>query len=194
MTDTTFNLDGKEIPFKPGQTVFQAAMAAGEYIPHLCHHPELPPYSSCRLCTVMVNGRPFASCTQPTVAGQKIDNRTPEVTAIRRTIIQMLFIEGNHYCPSCEKSGNCRLQASAYDLGMQDSHFPHLFPTRERDASHPDVILDRDRCILCSRCVRASQVLDKKNVFEIVNRGIKNTLAVNAPSGKLADSSISATD
>lgn len=192
--ENTFSLDGKDIPFKPGQTVFDAAMAAGEYIPHLCHNPDYEPHSSCRLCTIIVNGRPFAACTQPAVAGQLIQNNTPDLNAMRRTILQMLFIEGNHYCPSCEKSGNCKLQASAYDMGMQDSHFPHLFPRREPDASHPEIILDRDRCILCGLCVRVSRDVDKKSVFGIVNRGIKSELAINSTTGKLADSKVAVDD
>src|SRR5512141_3258006 len=114
-----FFLDGKEIPFKEGQTIFDAAMEAGQYVPHLCNNPLLDQHSSCRLCTVLVNGRPFASCTQPAVEGQRVENHTPELKALRRTIIQMIFVEGNHYCPSCEKSGNCKLQATAYFLGMQ---------------------------------------------------------------------------
>jgi [NiFe] hydrogenase diaphorase moiety small subunit len=113
---------------------------------------------------------------------------------MRRTLLQMLFIEGNHYCPSCEKSGDCKLQASAYDLGMQDNHFPHQFPKRERDVSHPDIMLDRDRCILCELCVRVSRDVDQKSVFGIVGRGIKSELAVNSPSGLLADSDIDVND
>jgi [NiFe] hydrogenase diaphorase moiety small subunit len=192
--ENTFSLDGKEIPFEPGQTVWDAAMAAGVYIPHLCHNPDYEPHSSCRLCTITVNGRPFAACTQPAVADQLVHNNTPELNAMRRTILQMLFVEGNHYCPSCEKSGNCKLQSSAYDLGMQDNHFPQLFPHREPDSSHPDVILDRDRCILCGLCVRVSRDVDKKSIFAIANRGIKSELIVNSPSGKLVDSKVSVDD
>jgi [NiFe] hydrogenase diaphorase moiety small subunit len=68
----------------------------------------------------------------------------------------MLFVEGNHFCPSCEKSGNCTLQATAYDLKMMSPHFDMFYPDRPVDASHPDVLLDFNRCILCSLCVRAS--------------------------------------
>ncbi|MGE3190011.1 MAG: ferredoxin [Vicinamibacterales bacterium] len=106
----------------------------------------------------------------------------------------MLFVEGNHYCPACEASGRCRLQATAYFLGMQDSHFPHQFPVRARDLSHRDVMLDRDRCIRCEICVRASRALDGKNVFAVHGRGSASTLAVNAPTGLLADSDVSVDD
>jgi len=62
---SVFFLDGREIPFKEGQTVLEAAMSSGRYIPHLCWRPELEPHSSCRLCTVIISGKPFRSCTQP---------------------------------------------------------------------------------------------------------------------------------
>jgi [NiFe] hydrogenase diaphorase moiety small subunit len=190
----TFHLDGREIPFLEGQTVFDAAMAAGAFIPHLCHNPDYEPHSSCRLCTVSVNGRPFASCTQPAVAGQMVQSDTPELRDMRRQLTQMLFVEGNHYCPACEKSGDCRLQATAYDLGLQDNHFPQFFPKREVDASHPDIILDRDRCILCGLCVRVSRMVDKKNVFAMTGRGIETTIVVDSPTGLLRDSKVSRDD
>lgn len=190
----TFFLDGREIPFREGQTVFDAAMTAGAFIPHLCHNPDYEPHSSCRLCTVIVNGRPFSSCTQPAVAGQMVQSDTPELREMRRALTQMLFVEGNHYCPSCEKSGNCRLQATAYDLGLQDNHYPQFFPKREVDASHPDIILDRDRCILCGLCVRISRDVDRKNVFAMTGRGIRTVIVVDSPSGQLKDSRATAQD
>lgn len=191
---TTFFLDGQEIPFTQGQTVLQAALQAGRYIPHLCWHPEVGPHGSCRLCTVVIAGKPFSSCTQPAMAGQHVACDTPDLQALRRAALQMLFVEGNHYCPSCEKSGACRLQATAYYLGMEDNHFPQQFPRRARDASHPGIILDRDRCIRCERCVRASRLLDGKNVFGVTGRGIRTTLEVNTPSGLLGESALATGD
>ncbi len=190
----TFFLDGQEIPFEEGQTVLQAAMAAGRYIPHLCYRPQLEPHSSCRICTVIISGKPFSSCTQPAMKEQQVECDTAELNALRRAVIQMMFVEGNHYCPSCEESGSCRLQASAYYLGMQDSHFPHQFPLRQRDSSHPDVNMDRDRCIRCETCVRASRDLDGKNVFGILGRGLNSKISVNSPSGLLEGSDVAATD
>jgi [NiFe] hydrogenase diaphorase moiety small subunit len=106
----------------------------------------------------------------------------------------MMFIEGNHFCPSCEKSGNCRLQATAYDMGMEGPHFEEFYPNRQVDASHPDLLLDLNRCILCGLCVRASHEVDGKDVFAIGGHGIQTHLLVNSPSGKLADSAIASTD
>ena len=189
-----FLLDGEEVPFTPGQTVIIAARAAGKYIPHLCWHPEFHPHGSCQLCTVKADGRFAASCTLAAQAGMNVENRTAELDDKRRTLLQMLFVEGNHFCPSCEKSGNCRLQATAYDLGMLSPHFEHFFPDRPVDASHPDLLLDFNRCILCGLCVRASHEVDGKNVFALSGRGIKSHLVVNSESGKLADTGMTLDD
>jgi len=190
----TFKLDGKDIPFKDGQTIIQAALDAGSYIPHLCHHPEFKPHGSCKLCTVKVNGRETASCTMAAAEGQVVESETEQLNAERRALTQMLFVEGNHFCPSCEKSGDCQLQATAYHLGMMDTHYDHFFPNRPLDASHEDYLLDFNRCILCSLCVRASRDVDGKNVFALAGRGIKTRLIVNAASGRLADTDFSAVD
>ncbi|MDA0188881.1 MAG: 2Fe-2S iron-sulfur cluster-binding protein [Proteobacteria bacterium] len=190
----TFTLDGRAVPFAAGQTIIQAALAAGVYIPHLCHHPEFKPHGSCKLCTVKVNGRQTAACTMQAQAGMDVESDTPELNDERRALVQMLFVEGNHFCPSCEKSGDCRLQATACDLGMMSPHYDHFYPSRPLDASHPDVLLDFNRCILCSLCVRASREVDGKSVFGLSGRGIGAHLIVNSRSGRLADSDFSATD
>jgi [NiFe] hydrogenase diaphorase moiety small subunit len=185
--NASFTIDGKPVVFAEGQTVIQAALDAGVYIPHLCYHPEFKPHGSCKLCTVKVDGRQIASCTTLAQAGMVVESDTPELNEERLVLTQMLFVEGNHFCPSCERSGDCKLQATAYDLGMMTAHFDHFFPSRPVDASHPEVLLDFNRCILCSLCVRASRDVDGKNVFGLSGRGIKTRLIVNAKSGRLAD-------
>jgi [NiFe] hydrogenase diaphorase moiety small subunit len=190
----TFTLDERNIPFVDGQTILQAATAAGVYIPHLCYHPEFKPHGSCKLCTVKVNGRHTASCTMRAASGMAVESDIEEINAERRALVQMLFVEGNHFCPACEQSGNCQLQATAYQLGMMSPHFDHFFPNRAVDASHPDVLLDFNRCILCSLCVRASRDVDGKNVFALSGRGIKTHLIVNAKSGQLADTDFTLAD
>ena len=190
----TFTLDGKTIPFEEGETIMEAAAAAGVYIPHLCHHPEFKPHGSCKLCTVNIGGRLGAACTNRAAEGMAVESETEALNADRRALTQMLFVEGNHVCPSCEKSGNCQLQAVAYHLGMLTPHFTHFYPSRDVDASHPDVLLERNRCILCELCVRASRDVDGKNVFGIGGRGIRARLIVNSASGRLADTNLSVTD
>ena len=190
----TFTLDGSEIPFEPGQTVLQAALAADHYIPHLCYHPDFEPHGSCKLCTTASAGRTFTACTRRAEAGLEVQSHTEELDDLRRTLVQMLFAEGNHFCPSCEKSGDCRLQATGYDLGVMTAGFRHLFPDRPVDASHPELLLDFNRCILCELCVRASREVDGKSVFALSGRGIGKHLIVNSPSGLLRDSEIGTTD
>jgi len=143
---------------------------------------------------VRIKGRTAASCTMPAAEGMVVESETPEIYTDRRHLTQMLFVEGNHHCPFCEKSGNCHLQAVGYHLGMHDNHFVHVYPLHAVDASHPDVMLDRSRCILCELCVRASRDVDGKSVFAIGGRGLKTELLVNSPSGQLKDSDVAATD
>ena len=193
MSDT-FQLDGASVPFEAGQTVIQAALAAGRYIPHLCYHPEFKPHGSCKLCTVKVGGRTIAACTMPAEAGLNVESNIEELNGLRRTLVQMLFVEGNHFCPSCEKSGNCQLQATAYELQMMTPRFNEFYPDRPLDGSHPDILLDFNRYILCELCVRASSEVDGKNVFALSGRGITKHLIVNAESGKLVDTDIALTD
>ena len=193
-SEKTFKLDGKSIPFQDGDTVMDAALRAGEYIPHLCHNPEFTPHGSCRVCVVDVNGRHVSACTLPAAEGMAVDNSSELIMDQRRNILQMLFVEGNHVCPGCEKSGACQLQAVAYYTRMLSPHYTHFFPRRALDASHPDIAIDYNRCILCELCVRASRDVDKKDVFSITGRGLGSRLVINSASGKLGDSELSASD
>jgi [NiFe] hydrogenase diaphorase moiety small subunit len=193
-TKKTFKLDGKVIAFHDGDTIMDAALNAGEYIPHLCHNPEFTPHGSCRVCVIEVNGRHMSACTLPAAENIEVDNSSDEIMNLRRSLLQMLFVEGNHVCPGCEKSGACQLQAVAYYTGMLSPHYTHFFPRRSVDASHPDIMIDFNRCILCELCVKASSDVDNKNVFSISGRGLNSHLVINSASGKLGDSKLSASD
>ncbi|MCH9696610.1 MAG: (2Fe-2S)-binding protein [Gammaproteobacteria bacterium] len=194
MKTNSISIDGQQITFREGQTIIQAALEAGIYIPYLCYHPDFEAHGSCKVCTVRVNGSHCSACTTFASDGQVVDNHCEDLNSSRRAITQMLFVEGNHLCPSCEKSGDCELQALGYYLKLFGSHFPHLFPHREVDATHPHILLDRDRCIFCELCVRASREVDQKNVFAISGRGIDSELVVNSPSGTLLDSGLDVND
>jgi [NiFe] hydrogenase diaphorase moiety small subunit len=172
MSDTIkITIDGRTISGQRGQTIMVAADAAGIYIPRLCAHKDLTPYGGCRLCTVMVNGRAQSACTQPITEGMVVEHDTAQLRDLRAGLIEMLFVEGNHYCPFCEKSGNCELQAMAYRFGVMAPRYGYMFPKRDIDMSHPDVYLDQNRCILCARCARASREIDGKGIFDFVGRG-----------------------
>jgi [NiFe] hydrogenase diaphorase moiety small subunit len=189
----SFTVDGTEVQAAEGQTVLQACDAAGIYIPRLCYHPDLAPSGNCRVCTCKINGRNAAACLTPAASGMVIENDTPLLTADRRMLIEMLFVEGNHPCPWCVASGDCELQALGYRLGMVAPTQPYQWPARELDATHPDIYLDRDRCILCSRCIEASRMADGKSVFGFAGRGIAMRLNVDAAGG-LGDTQLAAID
>jgi [NiFe] hydrogenase diaphorase moiety small subunit len=189
-----FTIDGKAVPFNSGQTIMEAAQAAGVYIPHLCYQPGYQPHGSCKLCTVEVGARRVAACTTQAENGMVVANDTPALNDDRRALTEMLFVEGNHICPACEKTGNCQLQAVGYYLGMTALRFEHFYPPRSIDATHPDIVLDRNRCILCELCVRASRDVDGKNVFGIGGRGIHSRVIVNAASGRLGDTDLALDD
>lgn len=189
----TFKIDGVEVKAQAGQTILEAAEAAGIYIPRLCYLKGLIPHGSCRVCTVNVNGRPQAACTQPAAEGIEVENNTEEIMSARKDIIDMFFVEGNHYCMFCEKSGNCELQALAYRFGILAPKYSFQFPDRAVDATHKDIFIDKNRCILCARCVQASKDLDGKHVFDFVGRGANKQIQVNAVA-KLKDTNINVAD
>ncbi len=190
-TGFSFTIDGVAVAAEPGQTIMEAADAAGLYIPRLCDHEGLRHQGGCRVCTVKAGGRSVSACTQPAAPDLVVENETPHLNKLRRDLVEMLFHEGNHLCPICEASGNCELQAMAYRLEMTaPTRFPYLQPSRTLDASHPDIALDTNRCISCGRCIRASQDVDRKGVFGYVGRGIHRRVAVNGDNLALTDASI----
>ena len=168
-----FTIDGEIVHFEAGQTILQAALAAGVFIPHLCFIPISARTPRRKLCTVTVDGRNASACATPAMPGHEVHSDTPELNARRRVLLQMLFVEGNHFCPGCAKSGNCKLQALGYELEMFNAHFTHFYPDRGLNWSHPDIILDRNRCIMCETCVRASRDVDGKSVFALAGRGAR---------------------
>jgi [NiFe] hydrogenase diaphorase moiety small subunit len=149
---------------RPGETIMQAA-AAGRLHPA----PVLAPGVQAARLVQAVHGegqRPRGRCLHRAGSGRHAVERDRGAQRDRATLLQMLFVEGNHFCPSCEKSGNCQLQAVAYEARHADAALRRTSTrTATVDASHPDVLLDFNRCILCELCVRASRDVDGKNVF-----------------------------
>ena len=189
-----FTIDGRKVAFESGQTIMQAAREAGIYIPHLCYHPDFAVHGSCRVCLVRVDGRFLTACTLPAAEGQVVENLSPAVQEYRRQLLGLLFTEGNHLCPSCEKSGSCTLQSVAIFCGMLSPEFEFHYPRRPVDASHPQVLLDYNRCINCELCVRASREIDGKSVFSMTGRGHDSRLQVNSVDGTLGATSLSLDD
>ena len=165
-----FTIDGKECVAKKGQYILEAALENGVYIPFLCNMEGVKPAGSCRLCNVKINGRNMTACTTPVASGMEIESEIPELQELRLSIIEMLFVEGNHFCPSCEKSGNCELQALAYKFQMLVPRFPYEFPLKEVDATSPKLYIDRNRCIKCKRCIRTIKDEKGRSFFAFIKR------------------------
>lgn len=179
MAEIKFTIDGKACTARPGQTIVEAARANEVYIPVLCSYEGLKPAGSCRICTVRVGGRPVAACTQPVAEGMVVENATPELEDMRRAVVEMLFVEGNHMCPTCEKSGNCELQALAYRFRMLAPRFPFQWPLRATDGSLPKIIMEHNRCIQCLRCVRSIRTEDGRGIFAAQERASRMRIGVD---------------
>lgn len=188
MTEIRFTIDGKECRAERGQTIVDAAKANGVYIPVLCHYEGLKPVGSCRICTVRAAGRYMAACTQPVTEGLAVENTAPDLEDMRKSLIEMLFVEGNHFCPACEKSGNCELQALGYRYQMLVPRFPYLWPGRPLVAGSPRLMLERGRCVQCLRCVRGVKAKDGRKIFASIRRGPRVTIEIDDRLGaKLSD-------
>ena len=129
--EVIFTVNGVIVRAKTGQTILSACNSAGVYIPRLCHHPDLKPAGHCRLCVCNIDGRRASACTMPAASGMVVISDNEELNDDRRAVLEMLFVEGNHFCPTCERSGDCELQALAYRLGITSPSSP----INGRDAS-----------------------------------------------------------
>lgn len=168
-----FTIDGKECMAEEGSYLIDAARENNIYIPSLCNIQGVKPRGSCRICTVKVNGKLMTACTTPVTNNMEIENEISELDELRKKILEMFFVEGNHLCPSCEKSGACELQALAYKYRMTAPRFPFFYPVREVEASSPKLVKDHNRCILCKRCIRAIKDENGKSFFAFKERGHK---------------------
>ncbi len=179
-----FTVDGTECMGIRGQFLVDAARENGVYIPTLCNYPGVKPKGGCRICTVRVNGKLMTACTTPVGENMSVENEVKDIDELRKSIIELLFIEGNHFCPACEKSGNCELQALAYRFRMLVPRFPYQFPVRKVDASHPRIIKEQNRCILCKRCIRAITDENGRSIFAYRRRSARVEVVVDPKLGK----------
>ncbi|WP_411894452.1 2Fe-2S iron-sulfur cluster-binding protein [Winogradskyella sp. A2] len=173
-------IDGKQYEVKPGKNLVDAAKENGLFIPTLCHFREVnPPLGTCRICTVSVDGKTTSGCTTKVYEGMNVEINSPELLNTRKAIIEMLFAEGNHFCPSCEKSGNCDMQNLGYEMGITVSRFPHVYSKNLVDFTSNRMAMETNRCILCKRCVEDVKTYDGKDVFSFVKRGVKTRVQID---------------
>lgn len=170
----SIRIDGELISALEGQTILQAAKAAGKYIPTLCDMEGLTSVGACRLCIVEVSGidRLLPACTTPIQDGMSVTTTSPKLTRYRRVAIELLLVERNHVCSVCVSNGHCELQSMATAMGISTVRFAYNYPKLSIDSSHPRFVLDHNRCILCTRCVRVCGELEGAHVWEMSSRGI----------------------
>lgn len=175
-----FRIDNKEIEAFEGQMLVDVARQNSIYIPTLCHfHNIHPPAASCRVCTVKINGRFETACTMKVQNNMEVEVVSKEIDDLRKANIEMLFAEGNHFCPSCSKSGNCELQRKGYENGIAVSRFPHLFKDHPNDFDASRIVLERSRCIHCKRCVELVKTDEGEKVFSFQSRGHHTFIGVD---------------
>lgn len=174
-------LDGKTITARAGANLVDVALENGVYIPTLCYMKGQPCLGTCRVCSVTVDGATTAACTVPVADSMEVQVNEPEVTDMRKALVESLFAEGTHNCPSCEKSGRCDLQAVGYEVGMMVSRFEYRFTPRQKDFGSEKILLERDRCIFCQRCVEfVRDAATGKKIFSISGRGANSRIEINA--------------
>jgi coenzyme F420-reducing hydrogenase gamma subunit/ferredoxin len=185
-------IDGKNIQAEEGKNLMLVARENGIFIPSLCYYEHIePPLGSCRVCTCNINGKYGPACTEKVSEGLVVEVNKEELNDTRKALVEMMFAEGNHVCPACEKSGNCDLQHIAYELGISSTRFPHLFKDRVIDYKPSRIVMEHNRCIKCLRCVVEVVTDDGKRVFNYMNRGNETFVGVDyEEEAKLSDEQI----
>jgi bidirectional [NiFe] hydrogenase diaphorase subunit len=184
----SIRIDGELVSALEGQTILEAAKAAGKYIPTLCYLEGLSTVGACRLCIVEVSGtdRLLPACTTPAQDGMSVTTTSPKLLQYRRIAVELLLVERNHVCAACVSNGRCELQSMATTLGITNTRYWYNYPKLTVDLSHKRFVLDHNRCILCTRCVRVCSELEGAHVWEINSRGIHSRVIseMNQPWGE----------
>lgn len=167
-------IDGRSIAVHHSASILDAVRAAGISLPTLCHCDGLSAAGACRLCSVEVEGIPrlLPACATRASEGMTVITRSPRLERHRQMILELLFAERNHVCATCVSNGHCELQSLARDLGVTHSRFAYRFPALSPDASHPRFVFDPNRCVLCTRCVRACEEIEGARTWAVSGRGI----------------------
>ena len=170
----SIRIDGEYIFAAAGQTILEAAFNSGRSIPSLCYMKGLTSVGACRLCMVEVAGvnRLLPACTTLVQEGMSVTTESDRLLKYRRIALELLLSERNHYCAICVSNGHCELQALAQKLGINSVRYPYSYPKLPVDVSHPRYVLDHNRCILCTRCVRVCSEVEGAHVWDVMSRGV----------------------
>ncbi len=175
MAIKTLTIDGQLVSAREEDTILVAAREAGVNIPALCYVDGLTPVGACRLCLVEQQGtnRLQAACATKVQEGMEIVTNSPRLHEYRKMILELLFAERNHICAVCVANNHCELQDMAVRHGMDHVRFEYLYPQLSVDVSHEQFGIDHNRCILCTRCVRACHEIEGAHTWDVSGRGVR---------------------
>ena len=161
-------IDGKKIEVEEGKNVLDCALEAGIYIPHLCHHKDLSPLGSCRMCVVEVEGQEgvTTSCTLKAKDGMNITTKSDNLEKLRMLALELLLAGHPEDCSTCPKYGNCELQMLIQYIGPKTGRLKMRTKGFKQNEANPLIIHDMNRCVLCGRCVRACNELRGVKVLQ----------------------------
>ncbi len=169
-------IDGRALKVEPRQTILDVCRKENIDIPVMCYFEGLSNVGACRLCLVEIEGTPklFPACTTPVQENQVIRTQTEKLQNYRRMIVELFFSERNHICSVCVANNHCELQDLGYSVGMDHVRFPYLFQPCQVDASHQRFVMDHNRCIMCTRCVRACDEVEAAHTWDVMGRGYRS--------------------
>jgi len=170
----TLKIDGRDFSAREHETILDVARQNGIFIPRLCELEGLTTVGACRLCLVEVKGsnRLMASCVTSVEEGMEVTTTSERLQRYRKGIVEFLFTEGNDICSVCVSNGHCELQTMAQKLDITHIHYPYRYPQASVDASHDRFVIDHNRCILCTRCVRVCEEIEGAHTWDVMGRGI----------------------
>ncbi len=170
----TLKIDGRDLSGRQEETILDVARQNGIFIPRLCEMDGLSDVGACRLCLVEIKGQNklLPACVTVVEEGMEVTTDSERLQGYRRMILELLFTERNHVCSVCVSNGHCELQMLAQRLGITHVHFPYRYPKEEVDASHDRFVIDHNRCILCTRCVRVCDEIEGAHTWDMMGRGI----------------------
>jgi bidirectional [NiFe] hydrogenase diaphorase subunit len=173
MPVTTFAINGEMVSAGENQSILDVAREHGVELPTLCHLDGLSEVGACRLCLVEIVGssRLQPACMTLPIEGMQVTTHTPVLDEYRRMIVELLFAERNHVCAVCVANGNCELQDLTTELGIDHVRFAYQSPELSLDPSHERFVVDHNRCILCTRCVRVCDEIEGAHTWDVMGRG-----------------------
>lgn len=176
MVNVTIN--GKTIQVKEGTSILQAAKEIDVRIPTLCHNPDLPAWASCGICIVRLAGtsKMIRACCTAVTEGMNIITHDPEIVQARRTVLELILSNHPDDCLRCSRNNRCELQSLAAEFGLRTIRFDKILKQQPIDDSNDAIVLDRDKCINCGRCVEACQLMQNVWALEYTGRGDKTMI------------------